>query len=330
MIDPLMIVICSEKRINCDHLLRIQATDQVRQQRVRHLSHLVVSTALTPAQRRDCRACRAWFHTIWEFGKVQSRCFAKATKSNQWSTIWITELPENLGNGMKLWKLFSENVWALQPSATPRMDSKTPSMKLPLGQAKLKTMRPHHGQFEISTLTSLTSLSHSLLLGLQCLHWEKFWSQRQQTQTGFFWQKGFTVDEMSSGIPVAGVEKELVDKPIQNSSLAPWCTIIMILGGSLVGVTSLVANPFCVCMELTEKTPADKTHLSAWLKTELVKVSLTPVTPRQGTPRLLVHAGFVLSIPTIPFLRDVAWIMDPYPFRPPWPSLRCSSQCIKT
>lgn len=50
MIDPLMII-CSEKRINCDHLLRIQA-DRVRQQRVRHLSHLVVSTSLTPAQRR--------------------------------------------------------------------------------------------------------------------------------------------------------------------------------------------------------------------------------------------------------------------------------------
>lgn len=32
----------------------------------------------------------------------------------------------------------------------------------------------------------------------------------------------------------------------------------MILGGLLVGVTSLVANPFCVCLELTEKTPDDK------------------------------------------------------------------------
>ena len=140
----------------------------------------------------------------------------------------------------------------------------------------------------------------------------------------FFWQKGFTVDEMSSGIPVSGVEKELVDKPIQNSSLAPWCTIIMILGGLLVGVTSLVANPFCVCLELTEKTPDDKQIFQLGWKQNFTCKGLSDTRHTETrNPKIVGSCWlcFVHSYHSFPTWCGMDHGSSAVPL---WPSLRCS------
>ena len=204
------------------------------------------------------------FHTIWEFGKVQSRCFAKATNEAQYESLNCRKISEY---GIKLWNCSPKTFWHcnhLQPQGWIRRHQ--------AWSCHLVKLSWPWDLISWAVWNQYTDITEPLLIAWfawPTMPLREVLKSASTAPDRFFWQKGFTVDEMSSGIPVAGVEKELVDKPIQNSSLAPWCTIIMILGGLLVGVTSLVANPFCVCLELTEKTPADKTNLSAWLKTEL-------------------------------------------------------------